>query len=1067
MVLNGEQNRILSSDIAFTEENMQDYLSPEGNFPDEMYLAEELRNTPCRIPVGYTKQDTMNLLLAIISSDECLETESFTGSTPLSVVEDPGKDKLLIQLSMIVTNTFANVDFSRQKGSSEAFLKGREKLNELAEQIGRGDLTEVRRLVSSGIKNQLLLQKRFNRTIQAKREDYAGHRSMEMVLTVLKKHPELRDPKILSDQDMEDIRIAQGMAAYYNDFYEKSKKYIEKYEKGEVLSEDEAAELIFLNQVQGVSARDEAARENYLKEELLKETGIPGGIPMPIGQKYTDLNVQEYSMKLRGGAVIEELPFGDYLGEGQRVEFSSQRERKLYGLQTQEGYSNFTRAILYGYPQSRKKFIDKIKGSEFFKKLMENQAGIAQEYVQMAAVRKSYQEASEKKNLASKKLDQAKEAQRQAKKEKNEKLLREAEEARKLAEDEIKIRKAEYDEKNKAYQKKKDDLKANKTLAQIDGTEDQNFFTEGEIDRLLQEEGLAKKEQIYKGKTIPENQEYAEALEAQRQGTDLMQDPAWHSRIEKQRTQIAEKAKKLEKANAESKLYSSWSWRLRTEMQETDEKWIQDKISVLSYDPLMDLLQAYPGQAFTLDEQGNRKILNIAGTDPEEIRKSCLEAARNNGFYLMAPQDAESKSPIWCIELNEEDDSSLGAIQTLEAHRQKLEQVENQKREEFQELQKPSAWKRFWAFLIPGYRREINEYRKQQADLNKVSAAKSSLAGFIKKQSENIEKELDFDEISSETAQKYVEKNELENQKYYYIYHAERLKPEKIVAGLKDLIEGENSTEAFSPELALLSVIDSVASYRNGATMEGQIQYLNNLLYGNREEMTECVPALQESYRSLLDRQNKSEQPLLPVQKLRIFYETLMQKDTSIAACRKGAAILNSLGEEKLLNVIGSKNSFPSEVRGLMRYGEIARSGMEICRRETDKALQDARAAQATQAAQVAPSKEDVATVLLMDALEKEHILGNNLTRNPKNHLLYTPMLRELGKCGIQKLQKEFTETVGEDRLNTYVSRGSEDFVMNYRGTGQLPIKEVQHPQDQAPQKELQKKEQKTAAPQK
>ena len=113
MVLNGEQNRILSSDIAFTEENMQDYLSPEGNFPDEMYLAEELRNTPCRIPVGYTKQDTMNLLLAIISSDECLETESFTGSTPLSVVEDPGKDKLLIQLSMIVTNTFANVDFSR------------------------------------------------------------------------------------------------------------------------------------------------------------------------------------------------------------------------------------------------------------------------------------------------------------------------------------------------------------------------------------------------------------------------------------------------------------------------------------------------------------------------------------------------------------------------------------------------------------------------------------------------------------------------------------------------------------------------------------------------------------------------------------------------------------------------------------------------------------------------------------------------------------------------------------------------------------------------------------------
>lgn len=1064
MVLNREHNRILSSDIAFTEENMQDYLSPEGTFPDEMYLAEELRNTPCRIPAGYTKQDTMNLLLAIISSDECLETESFTGSSPLSVVEDPGKDKLLIQLSMIVTNTFANVDFSRQKGSSEAFLKGREKLNELAEQIGRGDLTEVRRLVNSGIKNQLLLQKRFNRTIQAKREDYAGYRSMEMVLAALKKHPELRDPEILTDQDMEDIRIAQGMAAYYNDFYEKSKKYIEKYEKGEVLSEDEAAELIFLNQVQGVSAKYEAAQENYLKEEVLKEISIPGGIPMPIGQKYTDLNVQEYSMKLQGGAVIEEMPFQDYLGEGQRMEFSNQRERKLYGLQTQEGYSNFTRAILCGYPKSKEKILDKIKGSELFKKLMENQADIAQEYVQMAAVRKSYQEASEKKNLASKKLDQAKEAQRQAKKEKNEKLLREAEEARKLAEDEIKIRKAEYDEKNKAYQKKKDDLKANKTLAQIDGTEDQKLFTEGEIDRLLQEEGLAKKEQIYKGKTIPENQEYAEALEAQRQGTDLMQDPAWHSRIEKQRTQIAEKAEKLEEINAQSKLYSSWSWKLRTEMLESNEKWIQDKLSVLSYDPLSDLLQAYPGQAFTLDEQGNRKILNIAGTDPEEIRKSCLEAARNNGLYLMAPQDAESKSSVWCIELNEEDDSSLGAIQTLEEHRQKLEQAESQKREAFRELPKPSAWKRFWAFLIPGYREEINEYKKQQADLNKVSAAKSSLAGFMKKQSENIEKELDFDEISSETAQNHVEKNELENQKNYYTYHAERLKPERIAAGLKYLIEGENSTEAFSPELALLAVIDSVASYRYGTTMDGQIHYLNNLLYGNLEEMGECIPTLQESYHRLLDRQNKNEQPLLPVQKLRIFYEALMQPDTSVAACRKGAAILNALGEEKLLNAIDSKNSFPSEMRGLMRYGEIARSSMEICRQETDKALQ---AAQATQAAQVAPTKENVATVLLLDALEKEHFLGNDLTRNPKNHLLYTPMLRELGKNGIQKLQKEFTETVGEERLNTYVSRGSKDFVMNYRGTEQIPVKEVQPLQNQVQQKELQKKEQKIVAPQK
>lgn len=1058
MLLDRKHYRDLSRDIAFTEQKIRDYLSPEGTFPEQMYLAEELKAAPCRMPDGYTQQDVSNLLMAITSSDECLNTQKFTSSTYLSVVEDPKQDRRLIQLSMITSNSFAMDDFARQPGASEAFLNARRKYNEVTEQIGQGDLSEARRLVSSGIKNQLLLQKRFNRTIQTKKDDYAAYRSLEMAIAVLEKNPELRDPKILSDQDMEDIQIARGMAAYYRDFHEKSGKYIEKYERGEELSEDEVAELIFLNQVQGVSVQHVQKQETYLQEEGLKELRIPGGIPMPIGQTYGDLSAAVYSMDIEDGS--QTFPLENYLGKGQHQKFKIDSDRKIYGLMTQEGYDNFARAILYGYPQSKEKFLNRIKGTEFFRQVMEQQKAITLEYPRMAAAEKSSLEAKDRMEEASQRLNRARAAENALKREKKEakgqlrpekeQALVETVNAVKRAEEELKSIQAKYREKNNNYTKQKENLA--EKIAIIEGTKDRNIFTESDIDELLQEAGLAKKSLNYKGSTIPENEAYAEALEAKRQGVDLLENKEWHARIKAQRTQIEKKARELEKSNGKSRLFSTWSYGLRNDLESTKETWIRDAFVSGSVDPLMDLLKAYPGQAFTLDEHGNREVLNIGGTDPEEIRNHCLEAAQNNGLYIMAPENATTENPVWCIRLNEDES---GTLQTMEEHLQYLEQEESQKREQLQQLQKPSAWKRFWAFLVPGYREEIREYKEQLAELNRVSTAKGAITGFGQKEKtrRETERELTFDQESPDVAESYVELKELKNRKKQYQVQAYILKPGTIATLLQQLIRGGNSTEKISPELAMLALIDSVGSPENGNELKESVEHLDNLLSGNQEEKAACVQPLQDSYRKLQERIAENKQPLLSGNKLRCFYEALLQPGMSIPSYQRGAALLNGLGEENLLAAIGSEKPFPSEVRGLMRYSEIAREAMEICAGETDRAMQNAQAV---------PSKEDVVTVLLMDTLEKDHMLGTSLKRNPKNHLLYTPLLRSLGKTDTKEFRKEIADTLGEDFLNRQAELGSEEFVLTHKEVtvdllrNQKPEKNLQNPASKV-QRELQK----------
>ena len=142
-----------------------------------------------------------------------------------------------------------------------------------------------------------------------------------------------------------------------------------------------------------------------------------------------------------------------------------------------------------------------------------------------------------------------------------------------------------------------------------------------------------------------------------------------------------------------------------------------------------------------------------------------------------------------------------------------------------------------------------------------------------------------------------------------------------------------------------------------------------------------------------------------------------------------------------------------------MRYGEIARESMGICARETDRAMRDAQAA---------PSKEDVVTVLVMDTLERDHMLGANLQRDQKNRLLYTPLLRRLGKTDTKEFRKEIADTLGEDFLNRQVSMGSEEFVLTHKEVtadqirDQKPEKNIQNPAAK-----IQNEAQKAAAPRK
>lgn len=251
----------------------------------------------------------------------------------------------------------------------------------------------------------------------------------------------------------------------------------------------------------------------------------------------------------------------------------------------------------------------------------------------------------------------------------------------------------------------------------------------------------------------------------------------------------------------------------------------------------------------------------------------------------------------------------------------------------------------------------------------------------------------------------------------------------------------------------MLALIDSVGSPKNDNELKESMERLDNLLSGNQEEKAACVRPLQDSYRKLQERMAENKQPLLSGNKLRCFYEALMQPGMSIPSYQRGAALLNGLGEENLLAAIGSDKSFPSEVRGLMRYGEIAWKAMEICAGETDRAMRDAQAV---------PSKEDVVTVLLMDTLEKDHMLGTSLKRNPKNNLLYTPLLRSLGKTDTKEFRREIADTLGEDFLNRQAELGSEEFVLTHKEVtvdllrNQKPEKKLQNPASKV-QRELQK----------
>lgn len=946
MVLDKFVGGYIKNEIPFAEQKIKDYFSPQGTFPDEMLLADELRKQTYEVPKGYTEQEAMELLAMFGCSDECLRGATVSQSSAHNLSMDPEKNKALVQVFMMISNSLGANDYNRQKGLSEAYINARKKFRELSGQMEQGNLTETRRLFSEGIKNIILVDKGVSRTVDIKRGDLAGGRLLEMGLDFLEKHPEMRDPEILTDQDMEDIQIARGKVAFFNDFSKKAPEYKEKFDRGEAFTDDELAEIFLMNQIRAASIKEEERKTEYIDAEALKASRLPGGLKMPVGQDMLDILNQ---VNTQTG---EELPIEKLVGKEEYDKYKTALETKVHSMEAREGYGNIARAFLYGYPQSKKSLMSQIKKSAEFKNLKKLQKDV--------------------------------------------------------------------------QQKKK---KQGTLLDELESWKDFGIINEKVAEKVLHKQGLSVKTISYHEEAISKNREYAEALEAKRTGKTL-------NISEEERAAIREK-----KEEAKDKMW--------TGVPEALDKNICEKVGYERNplqenfrDEMEEFIKKYPESLFVLDKEGRKTTLNLVGADTEEIREQLLDMDGRTCF-LQLPEEFESDSPIWAVQvdLNGEDIFKVSDADTY-------------MQESAPEPEKPSLWKRIFAFMVPSYRKEVDDYNKAMQEFTESQKEMEGLNGILteiqkkklhnsklqkalrgegteKEKEQKIEKEAEKEMAPESKAMQEAEKDPYV-QKYEKLLTVES--PEYLHGKMQYFINDTfGLKKEISPAMGTLALLNSITSMNDLESEVPAKDYLRNVLRTDYKDTSYIeIKRLERSYKEIEWKMQKGETPLLPGERLRNFCNMLMDPELSVPEFASGAVMLHEFGEENLKQALGMKKSdhLPREIKGIMEYGGIYRGVLETNLKEAKKAAADPNAK---------PAEEELLDVLIVDSIDQERVMKNakgqvlNVRWNENNGLRYTPLLSHLGKWGIDAFRKEVSEAIGPDYLKERAAKGSKEFVENHR----------------------------------
>ena len=950
----------MRKEIPFVEQKIRDYFSPRGNFPEEMYLSKELTEESCQPPKSYTEQDTMELLAMFSCSDECLDGVTSSGSSANNHTDDPRLNKILVQVAMMQCNSIGADDFIRQKGISEGYLNARKKFKELAGQMEQGNLTEAGKLFSEGMKNILTLDKSLGRQIAIKNGDYAGIRLTQLGLDFLEKHPEMRDPSVLTDQDMEDLQIVRSKAAFFRDARRLVPEYRAKLENGEAFTEDELAEILLLNQISAASGTEEVERIRYIQQEMLKAEPLPGGLPMPIGQNVEDIAGMVYT---QGDPTEEDsmLPLDVYLGRGESKRYRMALDCKGAGIALREGYGNVTRAFLLGYPQSKEKLLERVKESSYFREMKE-----LQEKVQRGQAKPE-------------ELEDALETRR-----------------------------------------------------------DQGIFDQKTIQSVLRERGIPEHPVAYHVEAIPENREYAEALEAERRGESL-QSEVWQRRFEQQKAQIDARAKELGRERRREKNLDTLSADLATGFREQGEDWSRPYQE--SEHALKEFIRDYPGCAFLVDGNGKREILNPVGADVKELEDRFLAMDGKTWFFRL-PADAKSSSPVWAVTVDMKNLNCAYSMSSMEDYIN--EQI-------IQKPQKPSLWTRMFAFLIPSYRAEVDAYeedlRKFNESVKKVTSAQNVLEDVKKEnklQTEPVvetrqEAEVDLSSLSGEEAEAHLEnienagkQKELQDmlEKYEMLLKVEE--PEYQCRRLEQLINAAGSNreknlsgEKISAEMATLTFMNSIMDMNVRPGEQTPQEYLVDILQPGAEN-TIGSSRLERSYQEIRQKAENGDTKLLSANRLRNFCNTLMDPEIPVAVFAAGAVLMHELGEEKILQAMGEEKTarLPREIKGIMEYGGIFLKNLEVNKKEAEKALKDPGAG---------PDAEELLDVMIIDSIDRERVVMKNLKRNEKNQMVYTPLLGRLGKIGIEAFRKDVREAIGPNYLKEQAAMGSTEFTLHHR----------------------------------
>ncbi len=927
MILNSNFEGCIE-EVPFVDQKIKDYFSPQGNFPKGMYLAEKLQEKVYQIPTGYTEDDCRALLVAVTCSDRCMEKTQITGSSSPNQLADPRKNEIMRQLMMMMTNSLCCDDFKRQKGVSEAYAKGRDLLPELFGQLSENDLTETRRLFSEGIKNMLLIQKSMWKEIQAKPEDYSSYRITEMTLDFLEKHPEMRDPQILVDADMEEIPIFRGKMAFYKEALEKGKVCYEKTQKGEKLTEDEIAEVILLNQIYAASLRENEQRKESVYAEHLKQERLPGGIPMPIGQRFTDImgGIHSYDK--------ENLGLREILGPLEIMQYKMALEGRCNEAVTTQGYGDFTRAVAAKYPENREFLLEKVKQSDYFREVLQKQG--------------------------------------------------------------------------------KDLVNALNTV------KDMGVFTREDTLELLEKEGLRENPVTYHVEAIPENKVYAEALEAERRGEDLHSEK-WEQRFRKMmgtENAIIEREKKERAKTIKVDIFSD---QLKHRLYGSDEKWCKELLRTT--DALTELLTNGSHCIFLLRPDGTREYLTAQpdGSDLNRLKERCLEA-ETNGIFLQAPAGAETGNEVMAVRLDMENEGRECKIIPLREYIRTIE------REPLPE--KPSLWKRIFAFLISDYREEVKAYEAAVRDHRNAEKLKPVEEAIHRERMEpTAEHVCDLDEENNVYVEKMLQLGdeklddvlEREDQKT-----AEALHVDRFCENLVKCIKEKTGTKP-EPKIAVLAFINSMQPSGEPMEMYRNRTYTEQVLTGSNYLNDEEKTRLARGYLDLEERVENDER-LLTGDKLRCFLNTLMHPETAVTAFGVGAAALGVLGEagiKEALNLDEKKKLIP-EICGILEYGKICQKSSEIC---------DAAAEMAKKEPDAKLSEEDVLTVLITDCIDRERTVTRNVSSVQENELLTTPLLKRLGKKGIEDFREEVRKAVGDDYLKEQAAKGNRKFVESHRNT--------------------------------